>query len=97
MKFEAAATTPGRAKRYQNGTEPSAKSTHVVPLVGKPQASAACAGWAVPAKSAIAVTPAGTSFLTAGMLAGASSRPDLALSDLAGDDGGVFAHTDQER
>ena len=30
MKFEAAAMTPGRAKRYQKGTEPSAKSTHAV-------------------------------------------------------------------
>ena len=43
-RFEAAAITPGLAKRYQNGTEPSAKSTHWVPAVGIPQGSAACAG-----------------------------------------------------
>src|ERR671922_2631127 len=48
MKLEAAATIPGRANRYQNGTEPSAKSTQVVPLVGMPQTSAACAGRAGP-------------------------------------------------
>ena len=43
-RFEAAAITPGFAKRYQNGTEPSAKSTHCVPAVGMPQGSAARAG-----------------------------------------------------
>ena len=32
--MEAAAITPGLAKRYQSGTEPSAKSTHCVPVVG---------------------------------------------------------------
>ncbi len=41
MKLAAAAITPGRAKVCQNGTEPSAKSTQIVPFSGTPQVSAA--------------------------------------------------------
>src|ERR671912_1227061 len=71
MKFEAAAMIPGLAKRYQKGTEPSAKSTHAVaaPLFGRAHASAARASCAVPAKNASAATPATKSFLTAWMVA----------------------------
>ncbi len=64
MKFDAAAITPGRAKRYQNGTEPSAKSTHAVPPEGSPHGSAASAGRAVAAKQAMAMTPARTTLRT---------------------------------
>src|SRR5829696_6783523 len=71
MKFEAAAMIPGLAKRYQKGTEPSAKSTHAVaaPLAGRPHGSAARASCAVPAKSASAMTPARNTLLTAAMVA----------------------------
>src|SRR4029450_13205217 len=69
MKFDAAAITPGRANRYQTGTVPSAKSIQAVPLVGRPQGSAARAGWAVPAKQAIAMRPARTALLTRPMVA----------------------------
>ena len=41
MKLAAAAITPGRANFCQNGTEPSAKSTQIVPFSGIPQVSAA--------------------------------------------------------
>src|SRR5690349_16924499 len=40
MKFAAAAITPGRANVCQKGTEPSAKSTQIVPLSGTPPVSA---------------------------------------------------------
>ncbi len=70
MKFEAAAITPGRANRYQNGTEPSAKSIHAVPPFCGPQA--ASAGRAVAAKQTIATSPARMSLLTRKMVA--SSR-----------------------
>ena len=59
-KFEAAAITPGRAKRCQNGTEPSAKSIQAVPLLGRPHGPAASAGRAEAAKQTIAMTPART-------------------------------------
>src|SRR5215204_762651 len=71
MKFEAAAMIPGLAKRYQKGTEPSAKSTHAVaaPLCGRPHGSAARASCAIPAKSASPMTPARKTLLTAAMVA----------------------------
>src|SRR4029453_3281275 len=69
MKLDAAAITPRRAKRYQNGTVPSAKSIQAVPLVGRPQGSAARAGLAVPAKQVIAMRPARTALLTWPMVA----------------------------
>src|SRR5580765_3380010 len=54
MKLAAAAITPGRAKVCQNGTEPSAKSTQIVPFSGIPQVSAAarCGAAANPAQTA---------------------------------------------
>src|SRR5215831_3830531 len=55
MKFAAAAITPGRANVCQNGTEPSAKSTQIVPLSGTPQmlaAAAWCGAAANPAHAA---------------------------------------------
>jgi hypothetical protein len=64
MKFEAAAITPGRANRYQKGTDPSAKSTQAVPASGRPQGSAASAGRAVAAMQAMAMTPARTNLRT---------------------------------
>src|SRR6476660_2413848 len=53
MKLAAAAITPGRAKVCQNGTEPSAKSTQIVPFSGTPQVSAAarCGAAAKPAQA----------------------------------------------
>src|SRR5512133_2127455 len=54
MKFAAAAMTPGLAKVCQNGTEPSAKSTQIVPFSRIPQVSAAarCGAAANPAHTA---------------------------------------------
>src|ERR671924_952175 len=71
MKFDAAAMTPGRAKRYQNGTLPSAKSIQAVPVSGRPQgpAAAAGAGRAAAAMQATAMTPARTTLLTGPSLA----------------------------
>src|SRR6187455_652046 len=53
MKLAAAAITPGLAKVCQNGTEPSAKSTQIVPFSGTPQVSAAarCGATANPAQA----------------------------------------------
>ena len=81
--------TPGLAKRYQKGTEPSAKSTHAVaaPLFGRPHASAARASCAVPAKSASAATPATRSFVTAWMVARrlrSFTGPEQPVSTLGG-------------
>src|SRR5437870_3698455 len=46
MRFEASAVTPGRAKRFQNGTEPSAKSSQrgVFPVKREQFAWSCCAG-----------------------------------------------------
>src|SRR5689334_23414455 len=58
MKLAAAAITPGRAKVCQNGTEPSAKSTQIVPFSGTPHVSAAarCGAAAKPAHTASRMT-----------------------------------------
>src|SRR5439155_4718274 len=46
MRFEASAVTPGRAKRFQNGTDPSAKSSQsgVFPVNSEQFACSSCAG-----------------------------------------------------
>src|SRR5436309_428256 len=63
MKLAAAAITPGRAKVCQNGTEPSAKSTQIVPFSGIPQVSAAARCGAAP-NPAHATTRMSSSLLT---------------------------------
>src|SRR4051812_38686089 len=55
MKLGAAAITPRRAEGCQNGTQPAAESTQILPLSGTPQVSAAaarCGAAATPAQTA---------------------------------------------
>src|SRR6266704_4755038 len=60
MRLDASAVTPGFAKRFQKGNEPSAKSSHQGVLVPKREqfACSCCAGAPFPPASASASTAA---------------------------------------
>src|SRR5712691_178531 len=60
MRFDASAVTPGLAKRFQKGTEPSAKSSQsgVLPPKREQFACSCCAGAPFPPVSASARTAA---------------------------------------
>src|SRR5712691_1219842 len=83
MRFDASATTPGLAKRFQNGTEPSAKSSQTGICDGSTQLACKafpCAGAPVPPARARAAAAASTPSLFTGLRVAArpgDSRPRL--------------------